>query len=109
VDQRDVEIKLRDRKKEPVEIRVVEHLYRWSSWDITAHSDDFRRPNAQTIEFRLPVKPTWSGRLTYNRDLFMVGFRTGRDCRRARRGSAPHHRDRRSTSPRQFVWRNFAV
>ena len=32
------EIKLRNRKKEPVEIRVVEHLYRWSNWNITAPS-----------------------------------------------------------------------
>jgi hypothetical protein len=51
------EIKLRNRKKEPVEIRVVEHLYRWSNWDITAHSDDFKKTDAQTIEFRIPVKP----------------------------------------------------
>ena len=30
------EIKLRNRKKDtPVEIRVVEHLYRWSNWEIT--------------------------------------------------------------------------
>ena len=32
------EIKLRNHKKEPVEIRVVEHLYRWSNWEITARS-----------------------------------------------------------------------
>jgi hypothetical protein len=51
------EIKLRNRKKEPVEIRVVEHLYRWNNWDITAKSDDFRKTDAQTIEFRVPVKP----------------------------------------------------
>ena len=31
------EIKLRNRKKDaPVEIRVVEHLYRWINWEITA-------------------------------------------------------------------------
>ena len=30
------EIKLRNRKKDtPVEIRVVEHLYRWNNWEIT--------------------------------------------------------------------------
>jgi hypothetical protein len=29
-------IKLRNHKKEAVEIRVVEHLYRWPSWEITA-------------------------------------------------------------------------
>ena len=52
------EIKLRNRKKDqPVEIRVVEHLYRWSNWDITAKSDEFTKKDAQTIEFRIPVKP----------------------------------------------------
>ena len=51
------EIKLRNHKKEPVEIRVVEHLYRWSNWNITAKSDDFVKKDAQTIEFRVPVKP----------------------------------------------------
>jgi hypothetical protein len=51
------EIKLRNRKKEPVEIRVVEHLYRWSNWQITAKSDDFKKTDAQTIEFRVPVQP----------------------------------------------------
>jgi len=51
------DIKLRNRKKEPVEIRVVEHLYRWSNWDITEHTDAFKKTDAQTIEFRIPVKP----------------------------------------------------
>ena len=51
------EIKLRNRKKEPVEICVVEHLYRWNNWEITAKSDDFKKTDSQTIEFRVPVKP----------------------------------------------------
>jgi len=51
------EIKLRNRKKEPVEIRVVEHLYRWNNWEITQKSDDFKKTDAQTIEFRVPLKP----------------------------------------------------
>jgi hypothetical protein len=59
------EIKLRNRKKEPVEIRVVEHLYRWSSWDITQKSDDFKKTDSQTIEFRVPVKPDEERTLTY--------------------------------------------
>ena len=59
------EIKLRNRKKEPVEIRVVEHLYRWSSWDITAKSDAFKKTDAQTIEFRVPVKPDEEKTITY--------------------------------------------
>ena len=59
------EIKLRNRKKEPVEIRVVEHLYRWNNWDITAKSDDFKKIDSQTIEFRVPVKPDEERTVTY--------------------------------------------
>ena len=60
------EIKLRNRKKTtPVEIRVVEHLYRWSNWEITAKSDDFMKKDSQTIEFRIPVKPDEERTVTY--------------------------------------------
>jgi hypothetical protein len=59
------EIKLRNRKKEPVEIRMVEHLYRWSNWDIMQKSDDFKKTDSQTIEFRVPVKPDEERTVTY--------------------------------------------
>jgi hypothetical protein len=59
------EIKLRNHKKEPVEIRVVEHLYRWNNWNITAKSDEFKKTDAQTIEFRVPVKPDEEKIVTY--------------------------------------------
>jgi hypothetical protein len=59
------EIKLRNRKQEPVEIRVVEHLYRWNNWDITQKSDDFKKTDSQTLEFRVPVKPDEERTVTY--------------------------------------------
>ena len=60
------EIKLRNRKQDaPVEIRVVEHLYRWSNWQITKKSDDFTKKDSQTIEFRIPVKPDEERTVTY--------------------------------------------
>jgi hypothetical protein len=60
------EIKLRNRKKDaPVEIRVVEHLYRWSNWKLTAKSDDYAKKDAQTIEFRIPLKPDEERTVTY--------------------------------------------
>jgi hypothetical protein len=60
------EIKLRNRKKDtPVEIRVVEHIYRWSNWEITKKSDDFVKKDSQTIEFRIPVKPDEERTVTY--------------------------------------------
>jgi hypothetical protein len=59
------EIKLRNRKKEPVEIVVREHLSRWSSWEIAAQSDQFTKKDAQTIEFVVPVKPDEERIVTY--------------------------------------------
>ncbi|MFN2507997.1 MAG: DUF4139 domain-containing protein, partial [Chthoniobacterales bacterium] len=59
------EIKLRNHKKEPVEIRVREHLSRWSSWEITAKSDAFIKKDAQTVEFAIPVKPDEERIVTY--------------------------------------------
>ena len=60
------EIKLRNRKKDtPVEFRVVEHLYRWSNWEITAKSDNFTKKDSQTFEFRIPVKPDQERTVTY--------------------------------------------
>jgi hypothetical protein len=58
-------ITLRNHKKEPVTIRVVEHLYRWSNWKITAHSDDFVKKDSQTIEFNVPVQPEVEKNVTY--------------------------------------------
>jgi hypothetical protein len=59
------EIKLRNHKKEPVQIRVVEHLYRGNNWEITTKSDDFVKKDSQTIEFNVLVKPEVEKTLTY--------------------------------------------
>ena len=42
------EIKVRNHKTTPVEVRIVEHLYRWSNWDIAKilrHLQKGRLPN----------------------------------------------------------------
>jgi hypothetical protein len=59
------EIKLRNHKKEPMEIRVVEHLYRWTNWDISKNSDPFNKLDSKTIEFRVKVPPDGEKTLTY--------------------------------------------
>ncbi|MCP4643123.1 MAG: hypothetical protein GY851_21935 [bacterium] len=59
------EIKLRNRKKEPVEIRVVENLYRWRKWEVTQSSDPFKKTESQSIEFRVEVKPDEERTVTY--------------------------------------------
>ncbi len=59
------EITLRNHKKEAVEIRVVEHLFRWFTWEITEKSDPFVKTNAQKVEFRAQLKPDEEKTLHY--------------------------------------------
>jgi hypothetical protein len=59
------EIKLRNHKKEAVEIRVIEHLFRWFTWDITEKSDAFLKTNAQAMEFRVQLKPDEEKKIRY--------------------------------------------
>lgn len=60
------EIKVRNHKKdESVEIRVVEHLYRWTNWDIKESSHPHAKTDAQTMEFRIPLKPDEERVITY--------------------------------------------
>ncbi len=60
------EIKVRNHKKETVEIRVVEHLYRWVTWEITEHSNAFNKLDSQRIEFRIQLEPDEEKTVTYN-------------------------------------------
>ena len=60
------EIKLRNHKSAPVQLRVVEHLYRWSGWEIQQKSDAFEKSDSQTIEFRVEVPPNQEKTVTYS-------------------------------------------
>ena len=59
------EIKLRNRKKEPVEIRVLEHATRGGNWTLTAQSQPHEKKDATTLEFRVPLKPDEEKTVTY--------------------------------------------
>jgi len=59
------EIKVRNRKKEPVEIRVVEHANRSGNWTLTAQSQPHEKKDATTLEFRVPLKPDEEKVVTY--------------------------------------------
>lgn len=59
------EIKLRNRKDAPVEIRVVEPLYRCANWKIAVASLPFAKVDANTVEFRAPVPADGETVLTY--------------------------------------------
>lgn len=51
------EIRVRNHKKETVEVRVVEHLYRGHNWELTSKSDDFKKNDSNTIEFPVTIAP----------------------------------------------------
>ncbi len=59
------EIRVRNRKKEKVEVRVVEHLYRWVEWTVKASSAEFEKKDARTIEFRPAIPPGGEAVLAY--------------------------------------------
>lgn len=49
-----IEIKVRNHKKEAVEVQIYEHPWRWSEWEITKFSTNFEKVDQSTIKF--PVK-----------------------------------------------------
>lgn len=50
----EIEVKLRNQKKQAVTVIIKENLYRWSNWQITHKTRDFHKLDARTIHF--PVK-----------------------------------------------------
>jgi len=57
--------KLRNRKKEPVEVRVTERLYRWYNWAVIENSDPYVKTDSRNIEFRVTLKPDEEKVITY--------------------------------------------
>ena len=49
-----IEIKVRNHKKEAVEVQIYEHPWRWSEWEIIKNSTNFEKVDQSTIKF--PVK-----------------------------------------------------
>ena len=60
-----IEVKVRNRKKEPVEIRVVEHANRGGNWTLTAQSQPHEKKDATTFEFLVALKPAEEKVITY--------------------------------------------
>jgi hypothetical protein len=59
------EIKVRNHKSEPVEVHIVEHLYRWTSWDILKKSDPFKKLDSRTVEFVAQIPPDGEKTVNY--------------------------------------------
>src|SRR6267142_1627207 len=59
------QIKVRNHKKEPATIRVVEHLYRWVNWRIINPTSTFKKKDSRTIEFTVTVPPDGEKVISY--------------------------------------------
>lgn len=60
------EIKVRNHKKEPVDITVTEHFYRGSGWDITSSSNKYEKKDSHTAEFPVTIPPDGEQTVIYS-------------------------------------------
>ena len=51
----EIEVKLRNHKKEAVNVIVKENLYRWINWNITNKTHEFEKQDARTVHFPIRV------------------------------------------------------
>jgi hypothetical protein len=51
----EIEIKIRNRKEEPVKVIVKENLYRWTTWKIVSSNQTYEKQDARTIHFPINV------------------------------------------------------
>jgi hypothetical protein len=60
-----IEIKVRNHKKEEVEVQVYEHPWRWSQWEIVKSSHDWSKVDQSTLSFPLKITRDGEGVVTY--------------------------------------------
>jgi len=65
--QESIKIQVRNHKEEDIKVLVREHLS-GGQWEITAKSQDFKKIDASTIEFELPVAKNGKADVTYTVD-----------------------------------------
>ncbi|MCK7595178.1 DUF4139 domain-containing protein [Pseudomarimonas salicorniae] len=59
------EVSVRNRKEEPVEVRVREYAYRWSQWTLKSQSHPSDKRDAQTFDFPLKIPADGEVKLRY--------------------------------------------
>lgn len=60
-----IEIKVRNHKKETVEILVYEHPWRWGEWEITKSTSDWEKVDQSTIKFPIKIEKDGEKTITY--------------------------------------------
>lgn len=60
-----IQIKVRNRKAEPVTVLVKESLHRWVNWEIAQKSHDFEKIDSRTVHFPVRIDPDKEAVVTY--------------------------------------------
>ena len=60
-----IEVKLRNQKKEQVEVQVKETMYRWVEWTIISNSQKYRKDDARSVYFPVVIAPGAEETLQY--------------------------------------------
>jgi len=61
----EIEVKLRNRKKEPVQVIVKENLYRWVNWKVIQSSQTYTKQDAHTVHFPVDIAPDQEATVRY--------------------------------------------
>lgn len=61
----EIEIKIRNQKKQPVKVKIVESMYRATGWKITNSSDEYTKDNSHQVNFVVDVAPEKEKVVTY--------------------------------------------
>ncbi len=61
----EIEVTLRNQKKEPVAVTVKETLYRWVNWSVTQKTHEYRKQDARTIHFPVTIAAGGEARVRY--------------------------------------------
>ncbi len=59
------QIELRNHKDEPQKVVIKENMFRWTTWEITRHSDPFEKIDARTVHFEVMVPARGKKVVTY--------------------------------------------
>jgi hypothetical protein len=63
--QETIRIKVRNHKKDPVEVQVYEHPWRWSQWEILKSSGDWTKVDQTTLKFPVRIEKDGEKVITY--------------------------------------------
>jgi hypothetical protein len=53
--EEEIEVKLRNHKKDPVDVLVRENLFRWTNWTVQSNSTAYEKSDARTLYFAVKV------------------------------------------------------